>query len=125
MAFNSLSFTLSGTGKPPKFEVRKMDNKAIESGGSLVIPEREYEIEPLPSYQEHLVTPEENFDDDFGSTRQTKSKSVPSDDNFDDDFGYVRKTKGKTSVPGRSPVRVYTYQVSVEIENMLFWIVLL
>lgn len=99
-------------GKPPKFEVRKMDNKAIESGGSLVIPEREYEIEPLPSYQEHLVTPEENFDDDFGSTRQTKSKSVPSDDNFDDNFGYVRKTKGKTSVPGRSPVRVYTYQIS-------------
>ncbi|KAL5198298.1 hypothetical protein ABZP36_001810 [Zizania latifolia] len=102
-------------GKPPKFEVRKMDYKATESGTPLVIPEREYETEPLPSYQEHLVakavTSEDNFEDDFG-TRRTKSKSVPSDDNFDDDFVSTRKTKGKTFVPGRSPVRVYTYQIS-------------
>uniref|UniRef100_J3MJ38 AAA+ ATPase domain-containing protein n=2 Tax=Oryza brachyantha TaxID=4533 RepID=J3MJ38_ORYBR len=102
-------------GKPPKFEARKMDYKATESGRSLVIPEREYEAEPLPSYQEHLVAKtmpsEDKFDDDF-STRRTKSRSVPSDDNFDDDFGYTRKTKGKTSVPGKSPVRVYTYQIS-------------
>ncbi|XP_052163771.1 protein SEEDLING PLASTID DEVELOPMENT 1 isoform X1 [Oryza glaberrima] len=102
-------------GKPPKFEARKMDYKATESGSSLVIPEREYETEPLPSYQEHLfakaMPSEDNFDDDF-NTRRTESKSVPSDDNFNDDFGSTRKTKGKTSVPGKSPVRVYTYQIS-------------
>uniref|UniRef100_A0A0E0E879 AAA+ ATPase domain-containing protein n=1 Tax=Oryza meridionalis TaxID=40149 RepID=A0A0E0E879_9ORYZ len=102
-------------GKPPKFEARKMDYKATESGKSLVIPEREYETEPLPSYQEQLfakaMPSEDNFDDDF-NTRQTESKSVPSDDNFNDDFGSTRKTKGKTSVPGKSPVRVYTYQIS-------------
>ncbi|KAL6880679.1 hypothetical protein ACP4OV_012244 [Aristida adscensionis] len=103
-------------GKPPKFEARKMANKSTESDRSLVIAEREYEIEPLPLYQEHMVTRkmslEDNFDNDFGSTRQTKSKSMPSDNNYDDDFGYVRKTKGKKFVPGRSLVRVYTYQIS-------------
>ncbi|BAT00385.1 protein SEEDLING PLASTID DEVELOPMENT 1 [Oryza sativa Japonica Group] len=102
-------------GKPPKFEARKMDYKATESGRSLVIPEREYETEPLPSYQEHhfakAMPSEDNFDDDF-STRRTESKSVPSNDNFNDDFGSTRKTKGKTSVPGKSPVHVYTYQIS-------------
>lgn len=113
------TFTLSGTGKPPKFEARKMHNKSTQSEIPLVIPDREYEIESLPLYQEHMVTKtmssEGNFSDDFGSTRQTKIKRMPSNDNFDDDFVYTRKTKGKKSVPVRSLVRVYTYQVSVEI----------
>lgn len=106
---------LSGTGKSPKFEARKMNNKYIESEMPLVIPDREYEIEPLPLYQEHMVTKtmssEDTFKDDSTPSRQTKSKSVPSDDNFGDDFVYTRKTKGKKSVPGKSLVRVYTYQV--------------
>uniref|UniRef100_A0A0D9WWB8 AAA+ ATPase domain-containing protein n=1 Tax=Leersia perrieri TaxID=77586 RepID=A0A0D9WWB8_9ORYZ len=113
--FNFIFSFHNVTGKPPKFEARKMDYKATESGRSLVIPERQYETEPLPSYQEHLVAKampsEDNFDDDF-STRRTKSKSVLSEDNFDDDFGSTRKTKGKTTEPGKSPVRVYTYQIS-------------
>lgn len=111
----SIHYILSGTGKPPKFEARKMHNKFTESDTPLVIPDREYEIEPLPLYQEQIVTKtissEGNFRDDFAPSRQTKSKSMPSGDNFGDDFVYTRKTKGKKSVPGKSPVRVYTYQV--------------
>ncbi|KAL6647300.1 hypothetical protein ACP70R_014737 [Stipagrostis hirtigluma subsp. patula] len=103
-------------GKPPKFEARKMANKSTESDRSLVVAEREYEIEPLPLYQEHMVTnkmpSEDNVNNDFGSTRQTKSRSIPSDNNYNDDFGYTRKTKGKKSVPGRPLIRVYTYQIS-------------
>ncbi|KAL6621322.1 hypothetical protein ACP70R_033754 [Stipagrostis hirtigluma subsp. patula] len=102
--------------KPPKFEAHKMANKSTESDRSLVVAERGYEIEPLPLYQEHMVTnkmpSEDNVNNDFGSTRQTKSRSIPSDNNYDDDFGYTRKTKGKKSVPGRPLVRVYTYQIS-------------
>ncbi|XP_066396867.1 protein SEEDLING PLASTID DEVELOPMENT 1-like [Miscanthus floridulus] len=103
-------------GKPPKFEVRKMHNKSTESEMPLVIPDREYEIESLPLYQEDMVTKsissESNLSEDFAASRQTKIKSMPSDDNFGDDFVYRRKAKGKKSVPGKSLVRVYTYQIS-------------
>ncbi|KAG2632212.1 hypothetical protein PVAP13_2NG070100 [Panicum virgatum] len=103
-------------GKPPKFEARKMRNKSTESEMPLVIPDREYEIEQLPLYQQQLVTrtmsSEGNFRDEFVPSRQTKSKSMPSDDNFGDDFVISRKPKGKKSVPGKSLVRVYTYQIS-------------
>jgi len=103
-------------GKPPKFEARKMRNKSTESEMPLVIPDREYEIEQLPLYQQQLVTrtmsSEGNFRDEFAPSRQTKSKSMPSDDNFGDDFVISRKPKGKKSVPGKSLVRVYTYQIS-------------
>ncbi|CAN6165405.1 unnamed protein product [Urochloa humidicola] len=103
-------------GKPPKFETRKMHNKSTESEIPLVISDREYEIEPLPLYQEQMVSKtmstEGNFGDDFAPSRQTKSKSMPSDDNFGDDFVYSRKPKVKKSVPGKSLVRVYTYQIS-------------
>lgn len=125
MPINPLYFILSGTGKPPKFEARKMHNKTTESEMPLVIPDREYEVESLPLYQEDMVTKlmssESNFSDDFPASRQTKSKSMPSDDNFGDDFVYTRKAKGRKSVPGKSLVRVYTYQVSEEIENMESW----
>ncbi|KAG2640488.1 protein SEEDLING PLASTID DEVELOPMENT 1-like [Panicum virgatum] len=103
-------------GKHPKFEARKMHNKSTEPEMPLVIPDREYEIEQLPLYQEQLVTgtmsSEGNFGDDFAPSSQAKSKSVPSDDNFGDDFVISRKPKGKKSVPGKSLVRVYTYQIS-------------
>lgn len=81
-----------------------------------MISERVSETEHLPVYREDLVTravtPEDKFVDDFGSSRQSKSNSIPSDDNVNGDFGYAKKTKGKTYVAGRPPVRVYTYQVS-------------
>ncbi|CAL5066693.1 unnamed protein product [Urochloa decumbens] len=103
-------------GKPPKFEARKMHNKSTESEMPLVIPDKEYEIEPLPIYQEEIITKtmssEDSFRNDFAPSRQMKSKSMPSDDNFGDDFVYSRKTRGKKSVPGKSLVRVYTYQIS-------------
>ncbi|CAL5090928.1 unnamed protein product [Urochloa decumbens] len=103
-------------GKPPKFEARKMHNKSTESEMPLVIPDKEYEIEPLPIYQEEIITKtmssEDSFRNDFAPSRQMKSKSTPSDDNFGDDFVYSRKTRGKKSVPGKSLVRVYTYQIS-------------
>ncbi|RCV09879.1 hypothetical protein SEVIR_2G068400v4 [Setaria viridis] len=103
-------------GKPPKFEARKMHNKSTEPQMPLLIPDREYEIEPLPLYQEHMVaktmSSEDTIRDDFAPSRQTKSKSMPSDGNFGDDFVYTRKTKGKKSAPGKSLVRVYTYQIS-------------
>ncbi|KAK3126579.1 hypothetical protein QOZ80_7AG0558780 [Eleusine coracana subsp. coracana] len=102
-------------GKPPKFEARKMHNKSSESEKPMVISDQEYEIEPLPLHQKLMISKtmslEGNSRDNFGSIRQTKS-STPSHDTFDDDFVYTRKTKGKKSVPGRSPVRVYTYQIS-------------
>lgn len=125
MLFNSLYFILSDTGKPPKFEARKMHNKSKESEMPLVIPDREYEIESLPLYQEDMVTKsissEDNLSEDFAASRQTKIKSMPSDDNFGDDFVYTRKAKGKKSVPGKSLVRVYTYQVNEEMQNMESW----
>ncbi|EMS50223.1 Uncharacterized protein ycf45 [Triticum urartu] len=103
-------------GKPPKFEARMMDSKITESGGSLVISERVSETERLPAYHQDLVTravtAEDKFIDDFGSSRQAKSKNIPSDDNVNGDFGCTKKTKGKQYVSGRPPVRVYTYQVS-------------
>ncbi|CAN6197132.1 unnamed protein product [Urochloa humidicola] len=103
-------------GKHPKFEARKMHNKSTESEMPLVIPDKEYEIKPLPIYQEEIITKtmssEDSFRDDFAPSRQMKSKSMPSDDNFGDDFVYSRKTRGKKSVPGKSLVRVYTYQIS-------------
>jgi hypothetical protein len=81
-----------------------------------VIPDREYEIESLPLYQEDMVTKsissEGNLSEDFAASRQTQIKSMPSDDNFGDDFVYTRKAKGKKSVPGKSLVHVYTYQVN-------------
>jgi hypothetical protein len=105
-----------GTGKPPKFEARMMGSNAAESGGSLVIPDKESKTEHMPSYLQQLVSraikSEDKFVDDVGSSRQTKSKGVPSDDNVDGDFGSAKKTKGKTFVAERAPVRVYTYQVS-------------
>ncbi|KAF8736304.1 hypothetical protein HU200_014359 [Digitaria exilis] len=111
-------------GKPPKFEARKMHNKSTESDTPLVIPDRGYEIEALPLYQEQIVTKtissEGNFRDDFSPSRQTKSKSTPSDDNFSDDFVYSRKTKSKKSVSGKSPVRVYTYQVRDGTHGLLY-----
>ena len=114
------------TGKPPKFEARKMHNKSTEPEMPLVIPDREYEIEQLPLYQEQLVTrtmsSEGNFGDDFAPSSQAKSKSVPSDDNFGDDFVISRKPKGKKSVPGKSLVHVYTYQVRDEMEHMGCWL---
>ena len=114
------------TGKPPKFEARKIHNKSTEPEMPLVIPDREYEIEQLPLYQEQLVTgtmsSEGNFGDDFAPSSQAKSKSVPSDDNFGDDFVISRKPKGKKSVPGKSLVRVYTYQVRDEMEHMGCWL---
>ncbi|VAH13633.1 unnamed protein product [Triticum turgidum subsp. durum] len=103
-------------GKPPKFEARMMDSKITESGGSLVISERVSETERLPAYHQDLVTravtSEDKFIDDFGSSRQAKSKNILSDDNVNGDFGCTKKTKGKQYVSGRPPVRVYTYQVS-------------
>ncbi|KAJ1288081.1 hypothetical protein BS78_02G062000 [Paspalum vaginatum] len=102
-------------GKPPKFEARKMD-KPAESEMPLVIPDRVYEIEPVQLYQGHMVTKtmssEGNLSDDFALSRQTNSKSMPGDDRFGDDFVYTRKAKSKKSVPGKSLVRVYTYQIS-------------
>ncbi|GJN10042.1 hypothetical protein PR202_ga28101 [Eleusine coracana subsp. coracana] len=107
--------TIAQRGKPPKFEARKMHNKSSESEKPMVISDQEYEIEPLPLHQKLMISKtmslEGNSRDNFGSIRQTKS-STPSHDTFDDDFVYTRKTKGKKSVPGRSPVRVYTYQIS-------------
>jgi hypothetical protein len=112
---------LSGAGKPPKFEARKMNSKPTESERTLVISDQEYEIESLPLHQKLMIaktiSSEGNSIDDFGSIRQTKSKSMSSHDTFDDDFVYTRKIKGKKSVPGRSPVRVYTYQVTAEKQN--------
>uniref|UniRef100_A0A804MWB1 AAA+ ATPase domain-containing protein n=1 Tax=Zea mays TaxID=4577 RepID=A0A804MWB1_MAIZE len=101
-------------GKPPKFEARKMHNKSTEFEMPLVIPDREYEIESLPLYQEVMVTrslsSDGNFSDDFAASRQTKSKSMPSEDNFGDNFVYTRKAKGNKPVHGKSLVQVYTYQ---------------
>lgn len=103
-------------GKPPKFEARKMHNKSTEVEMPLVIPDREYEIESLPLYQEVMVTrslsSDGNFSDDFAASRQTKSKSMPSEDNFGDNFVYTRKAKGNKPVHGKSLVQVYTYQIS-------------
>ncbi|PWZ40146.1 Uncharacterized protein ycf45 [Zea mays] len=103
-------------GKPPKFEARKMHNKSTEVEMPLVIPDREYEIESLPLYQEVMVTrslsSDGNFSDDFAASRQTKSKSMPSEDNFGDSFVYTRKAKGNKPVHGKSLVQVYTYQIS-------------
>lgn len=103
-------------GKPPKFEARKMHNKSTEFEMPLVIPDREYEIESLPLYQEVMVTrslsSDGNFSDDFAASRQTKSKSMPSEDNFGDNFVYTRKAKGNKPVHGKSLVQVYTYQIS-------------
>lgn len=124
MSFSSLCLS-SGTGKPPKFETRKMHNKSIGPQMPLVIPDREYEIQPLPLHQKLMVTKtmslEGTIRNDFAPapSRQTKSKSMPSDDNFGDDFIYTRKTKGKKSTPGKSLVRVYTYQVRDEMEQVL------
>ncbi|CAM0905567.1 unnamed protein product [Alopecurus aequalis] len=102
-------------GKPPKFEARMMGSNGAESGGSLVIPEKESKTEHVPSYLQQLVsgaiTSENKFVDD-DSVQQTISKGIPSDDNVDGDFGSRKKTKGKAYVAGRPPVRVYTYQVS-------------
>ncbi|XP_051206905.1 protein SEEDLING PLASTID DEVELOPMENT 1 [Lolium perenne] len=103
-------------GKPPKFEARMMGSNAADSGGSLVIPDKESKTEHMPSYLQQLVgraiKSEDKFVDDVGSSRQTISKGVPSDDNVDGDFGSAKKAKGKTFVAERAPVRVYTYQVS-------------
>jgi hypothetical protein len=93
----------------------------MESEMPLVIPDREYEIESLPLYQEDMVTKsissEGNLSEDFAASRQTKIKSMPSDDNF----GYTRKAKGKKYVPGKSLVHVYTYQVNEEMESLESW----
>jgi hypothetical protein len=93
-----------------------MGSNAADSGGSLVIPDKESKTEHMPSYLQQLVSraikSEDKFVDDVGSSRQTISKGVPSDDNVDGDFGSAKKTKGKTFVAERAPVRVYTYQVS-------------
>lgn len=81
-----------------------------------MISERVSETERLPAYHQDLVTravtSEDKFIDDFGSSRQAKSKNILSDDNVNGDFGCTKKTKGKQYVSGRPPVRVYTYQVS-------------
>ena len=111
---SEFSFFFFATGKPPKFEARMMGSNAAESGGSLVIPEKESKTERVPSYLEQLVTraftSQDKFVDD-DSSRQTISEGIPSDDNVDGDFGSTKKTKGKTYVAGRPPVCVYTYQV--------------
>lgn len=102
-----------------------MHNKSTEFEMPLVIPDREYEIESLPLYQEVMVTrslsSDGNFSNDFAASRQTKSKSMPSEDNFGDNFVYTRKAKGNKPVHGKSLVQVYTYQVSEEMENMESW----
>jgi hypothetical protein len=69
----------------------------------MMICDQEYEIESFLLHQKQYH--EGNSIDDFGSIRQTKSKSLPSHDTFDDDFVYTRKIKGKKSVPGWPPVR--------------------
>lgn len=127
--FNLFYYILSVAGKPPKFEARKMQNKSTESERPLVISGHEYEIEPLPLHQELMISKsmslQGNSNDDFGSIRQTKSNSMPSRDTFDDEFVYTRKSKGKKSLPGRSRVRVYTYQVIAETLNGCWFLFLI
>jgi hypothetical protein len=102
-----------------------MNSKSTESERPLVISDQEYEIESLPLHQKLMISKtmpsKGNSSYDFGSIGQTKSKSMPSYGTFNDDFVYTRKTEGKKSVPGRgrSPVRVYTYQVTGETNLVL------